>query len=292
MKDGQKKTVSSFAGRALILLIVLFLVIYLITILINSSLFFTESAEKNAKIYFEEDIARTETLARIHYNNLYKIAEKIKYAKSREEVEAEIGSHIGSDDFGDLRYYTQGNAYSANGMPVSTEISGKQYIDALAASNEEGCTPIYYDAPTQLDCIAFFVPVRGSEYVDGILSVLPARNIISVSSVINEKASVVALIEPYGKVLSDTRAEDFTLNVGNDFYEFIDTMTSDKAETQKVYEAVLTKEKTACSISTVIASVSREAVPLPIAICATAWRFIKTDRVAIASCFFFSLKVG
>ena len=264
MKNGEKKSSSSsLVSRALILLIVLFLVMYLVTILINSSAFFSESAEKNAKIYFEEDIARTETLARVHYNNLYNIAEKLKYAKSREEVEAEIGSHIGSDQFGDLRYYTQGNAYSANGLPVSTEISGKEYIDALAASNEEGCTPIYYDTPTQLDCIAFFIPVRGSEYVDGILSVLPARNIINVGSVINEKASVVALIEPYGKVLSDTRADGFSLPVGNDFYEFIDTMTSDKAETQKVYEAVFKKEKTACSISTVGGEYTFAIAPIP-----------------------------
>lgn len=264
MKNGEKKSSSSsLVSRALILLIVLFLVMYLVTILINSSAFFSESAEKNAKIYFEEDIARTETLARVHYNNLYNIAEKLKYAKSREEVEAEIGSHIGSDQFGDLRYYTQGNAYSANGLPVSTEISGKEYIDALAASNEEGCTPIYYDTPTQLDCVAFFIPVRGSEYVDGILSVLPARNIINVGSVINEKASVVALIEPYGKVLSDTRADGFSLPVGNDFYEFIDTMTSDKAETQKVYEAVFKKEKTACSISTVGGEYTFAIAPIP-----------------------------
>ena len=264
MKNGEKKSSSSsLVSRALILLIVLFLVMYLVTILINSSAFFSESAEKNAKIYFEEDIARTETLARVHYNNLYNIAQKLKYAKSREEVESEIGSHIGSDQFGDLRYYTQGNAYSANGLPVSTEISGKEYIDALAASNEEGCTPIYYDTPTQLDCIAFFIPVRGSEYVDGILSVLPARNIINVGSVINEKASVVALIEPYGKVLSDTRADGFSLPVGNDFYEFIDTLTSDKAETQKVYEAVFKKEKTACSISTVGGEYTFAIAPIP-----------------------------
>ena len=41
-----------------------------------------------------------------------------------------------------------------------------------------------------------------------------------------------------------------------------------------------------------MASVSREAVPLPMAMCLTLCLRMMPDRIAMASCFFFSLKVG
>ena len=238
------------AGRAALLLMLLFLVIYLVTILLSSSDFFADSAEKNAELYFEEDIERAEKLASAHYRNLYDIADRLKYAKSRAEVEAIVESYIGSDLFGALRYYSQGKAYSANGALVVEETSAKEYIEALAASNVQGCTPVYNDKTTQLDCIAFFIPIRGSEHVDGILSVIPARNIINVGSVINDKASVVAIIDPSGKVLSDKCLASLEETVGNNFYDFIDKITHNKTDSMNVASAVAEGKKTAISIDT------------------------------------------
>ena len=57
------KKVFANAGRALLVLMALLLIVYLITILSGSSAFFTDSAEKNAKLYFEEDLSRAEALA-------------------------------------------------------------------------------------------------------------------------------------------------------------------------------------------------------------------------------------
>lgn len=237
-------------GKAALVLMVLFLSIYLVSILFGASDFFNESAQKNAKLYFEEDIERAEALVDCHYDNLYEIVDKLRYASSKETVEQIVESYIGSDKFGDLRYYSQGNSYAANGALVITEMSGKEYIDKLAASDREGCSPVYYDKHTELDCIAFFVPIRGSEFVDGILSVVPARNIINVGSVINEKASVVAIIEPGGKALSEKCAADFDKTVGNSFYSFIDDITHNKTDSALVAEAVSKNKKTACSVST------------------------------------------
>ena len=157
-------------------------------------------------------------------------------------------SYIGSDTFGDLRYYSQGISYAANGSVVAFENSGREYIEALAASNTEGCTPVYYDVTTQLDCIAFFVPIRGSLYVDGILSIIPARHIINVGSVINEKASAVAIIDASGKVLSDTCAESFKVSVGNNFYDFTTAMTHNKTASDLLSDAVALNKKTAITI--------------------------------------------
>ena len=41
-----------------------------------------------------------------------------------------------------------------------------------------------------------------------------------------------------------------------------------------------------------MASVSREAVPLPMAMCLTPYLRMRADREEMASCFFRSLKVG
>ena len=76
-KENRPRFTSVFT-RALMLLVALLLVIYFISVLTGSSDFFAESSEKNAKLYFEEDIARAEALADAHYSNLYEIVERLK----------------------------------------------------------------------------------------------------------------------------------------------------------------------------------------------------------------------
>ena len=236
--------------RGAFLLVSLFLVCYLFAVAIGAKDFFVESAEKNAEITVEEDLARANALVAEHFDRLYDIVERLEFAKSREDVETVIESYIGSDDFGGLRYYSQGTSYAANGALVDEESSGYEYIEALSSAGIAGSSPVYYDKYTELDCIAFFVPVRGSEHVDGILSILPARNVINVGDVINDKASVVAVIDQSGKCLSGTVKEGFIENVGNNFYEFIDRFAANKTDAVRIAEAALKKEKTAVSIAT------------------------------------------
>lgn len=240
---------SEIGVMALLLLFVL-LVVYMVTVISGSSSFFKESAEKNALLYFEEDIERAEALAGEHFQNLYDIRDKVKKLDSMKAVEELIESYIGSDMFGDLRYYSNGKSYAANGALVVEETSAKEYIEALSKSEKEGTTPVYYDKNTELDCIAFFIPVRGSEYIDGILSILPARNLIDAFDVINEKSSVVSVIAPDGKLISETSAEGFNKTVGNNFYSFIDTITNNKSDSALISEAVLNLKKTAIGIHT------------------------------------------
>ena len=91
--------------------------------------------------------------------------------------------------------------------------------------------------------------MRGSEFVDGILSIVPARNVINVDAVINEKASAVAIIAPDGKVLSDAVAEGFLTSIGNNFYDFVDSISGDKTNSNALSEIVSKNEKSAYSIS-------------------------------------------
>ena len=263
-EKNKKSTLITKVGIATLLLMLVFLVVYMITVVMGSSSFFRESAEKNALLCFEEDIERAQALAGAHFDNLYEIANKVKDLGSREEVEAVIESYIGSDLFGDLRYYCDGVAYAPNGLPVASETpEAQQYIEKLTSGEVEGVTPVYTDSNLELDLIAFFIPVRGSAYIDGILSMLPARNIINVGEVINDKASAVAIIAPGGKVISATVADGFDKTIGNNVYLFVDALTNTKSDSTLVSEAIAMNKKTACSISAAEADYTVAITPLP-----------------------------
>ena len=251
MEDKKKKGNKRVTlGVAAAILLLIFTTVYMLSVVTGSTEFFKESAEKNAILCFDEDIDRANALADEHYNNLYNVANEVRKLDSRDAVEAAIEGYIGSELFGDLRYYSNGVAYSANGAVVVEETSASEYIEALAASNEPGATPVYYDKLTQMYCLAFFIPVRGSDHIDGLLSILPARNIVNVGTVINEKSSVVAIIAPDGKVISGTVRDGYNKSIGDNFYGFIDTLTNNKSDSAKINEAVLNFKKSACSINT------------------------------------------
>ena len=237
------------AGKVGLVLMAVFLAIYMITIVSGSSDFFDDSAQRNAILTFEEDVERAEMVANQHYENLYEIVDRLVYAKSPELVEDILESYIGSEQFGNLRYYSQGVSYDVYGAEVVQETSGAEYISALAQGRQKGCTPVYTDKATELDCIAFFVPVRGSLYIDGLLSIVPARNIVSVGSVINDKAEAVWIMDESGKVFADKTAEDFRESIGNNAYRFLDSFTHNKNEAETLSEAIAKNEKTAFAIT-------------------------------------------
>ncbi len=248
-KAGKKSGGIGKLGISALILAVLFLIIYLITVVSGSSSFFKDASGRNALLYFEEDIQRAEMLAEKHYENLYEIVDKVKELDSAAEVDALMESYIGSEQFGDLRYYRKGKSYAANGAEVTEETSGKEHIENISSRTVRGCTPVYYDKVTQLDCIAFYVPVNGSEHIDGVLSIIPARNIVNIGSAINEKATVVAVITSDGKVLSDKCIDGFNESVGNNIYNFVDKITNNKSDSHILSETVARNQKSVCSIN-------------------------------------------
>ena len=78
-EKNKKSTLITKVGIATLLLMLVFLVVYMITVVMGSSSFFRESAEKNALLCFEEDIERAQALAGAHFDNLYEIANKVKH---------------------------------------------------------------------------------------------------------------------------------------------------------------------------------------------------------------------
>ncbi|MBQ1963674.1 MAG: EAL domain-containing protein [Clostridia bacterium] len=235
---------AAHVGRVSIIIAVLFLTVYLITIVQASSDFYSESAQRNATIDFNNDMDGVSLLAEEHYERLYEIVGRMEYATSKEDVDAIISSYIGSEEFGDLRYYSQGVAYSPVGDVVEQETSGQELILALSQSKKAGCTSVYFDKRAQVDCIAFFVPVRGSIYVDGILSIVPAPHIVQVSEVMQARTSMVLVIGEGGEIFSSVQAPAFSTptRVGATVYDFIDDFNGDKQSANSVRD-ILSSEK-------------------------------------------------
>ena len=238
-KKADGKKFMKHVGRISIIIALLFLTCYLITIISASSSFYADSAEKNAKIYFDKDMKAASELVKVHYDRLYAIVDRVEYSKSKEDVDEIISSYIGSEEFGDLRYYSNGVAYSPSGEVVDKEISAHEMILELSQRNAAGCTDIYNDERVQIDCIAFFVPVRGSEYIDGLLSIVPADEIISVGDVLQEDTSMVAVVNSKGKMFAHIFAEGFTTNVGANIYDFLEDFTVNNKEMIDKVRAIL-----------------------------------------------------
>ncbi len=233
--------------RVSIILLIIFLSVYLISIIISSGSFVTDASARSAMLYLDRDLTLAEGLAKVHYDNLYAIADELEYAPGKEYVEEHIGKHIGSDDFGDLRYYKNGEAYDATGLPVHEM---DEAIDALALGQKPGATDVYFDSMLKKHCIALYVPVKGSSYVDGVISILEATQgfLLDTSKVIDEKASVVAIIKSDGMVLGGHVKDGSGYVLGNNFYDFIGSVTNNNDETRQVREAASGGGKTTAEV--------------------------------------------
>ena len=235
--------------KVILIVATIVLVVYLITVVAASEEYFRESSKKNALLSFESDLNMASELASVHYQNLYEVAEKVEYATSAKDVETIISSYIGSSKFGDLRYYSQGQSYSAQGVPVDVEMSADAEIRALSQSMTEGCIGAYTDMTYRTRCMAFFVPVRGSAYVDGILSIVPAYNIINLDGVLQDTALLTVLIDESGDIFSDVIADGTDYTVGDNFYTFLDKLTSDKSDANALRSEVAAKSKGVLTLS-------------------------------------------
>jgi EAL domain-containing protein (putative c-di-GMP-specific phosphodiesterase class I) len=247
-KNSTVKKLWSNLSVAVFAIAIIVLVVYLITILSSSRDYFRDSAEKNALINFEKDIANTNLLADAHYDNLYAIADRLQYASSRNEVNEIMASYVGSAQFGDLRYYSQGQSYSVYGAEISQEMHADAQIRELSKSKTEGCTEVYEDSYVKMSCIAFFVPVRGSAYVDGVLSIVPARNIISFDGFLQEKNNLIALIDASGRIYAESADTNTEITTGNNFYDYVDRVTHNKNDANAINEAIISGESGALTI--------------------------------------------
>ena len=233
-----KKIIANL-GVALLVISIIVLVAYLVTVIISSRDFFADSSESNAEADLDLDLSGTGALADVHYQNLYELADKLQYQNNKVAIDDIMASYVGVDQFGDLCYYSQGKAYSVAGVELDLEVEANAQLKALAGAKEAGCTEVYEYGSFRTSCINFFVPVRGSAYVDGVLSIVPARNIIDLDGVRQDKTDVLALIDASGRIYAEATDRDVEITTGNNIFDYIDRITSNKNDANNLSDALL-----------------------------------------------------
>ena len=236
-KQKQRTMIKRVAG----LLLVIFLVTYFASVMLNAQDFFRESAVKNATLELQENDERANALAATHYENLKKVAQAVATLKTKEEVNSVIREFVGVDEFGDLRYYADGESFSAHGAKVTEDIED---ITVLAAARNQGATRVYFDSVVEKDCIAFYMPVADTSCVDGVLSIVPARNLFSLDSLLSESAATIsaAMVAPDGKVLGNSTSEAFGHTLGNNFQTFLGSFTDDTEQERAINKDIQTPQ--------------------------------------------------
>ena len=224
-------------GRIGICITILTLVMYFISLVSGYTPFFEEAAYKNAILDLQIDSARADGMMAYHYDNLYDIGDRVAELTTKEEVDEVFSSYIGSDteEFGDLRYFSDGKVYDPQGLEDTSELDPA--IEELARARRQGCSAIYFDSPTKYDCVAFYVPID-SAVVDGIVSIVPARGIVNLDTVRNERSELVALIDTSGKILADSVSPDSDYYAGNNFFDFIKHITYSNVDSSLVMTSV------------------------------------------------------
>ena len=117
MDESKTKTPEKAKGKTDVLLlrrivsafVLLFLIVYLITVALSASAFFDESSEKNSLLRLERDAQEADRLMGIHFNNLYGIADRISEVGTKEETDDIIREYIGRDEFVGLEIIEQTN---------------------------------------------------------------------------------------------------------------------------------------------------------------------------------------
>ena len=236
------------AIKIAVIMALLILITYFASIVGGFTPFFKLSAETNAIKDLKNDSEVANDLFSVHFDDLYEVAGKIAFAESKKAVDDILGEYIGCDQFGDLRYFAGGLEFAPNGLPV--EEQENELILNLVATNKPGCTDLYFDKTVLTDCIAFYIPINGSLYVDGLVSIVPARNIVDAALMLNERADVTALITIDGKVLASATTEEFgaKYSVGNNILTFVKKITENQEEQNKVLHAISSKETEAGTI--------------------------------------------
>ncbi len=245
------KKLAPIAGRIAFLLAIMFLIVYMITVLTSSGDFYKGSAERSALLNFEKELQKAEELADVHYQNLYEITEKLTGAESTDKIKDVLMGYWGSDRFGSLRYFCGGVLYDIGGAPVLDGSAGYDLILPMALSNVGTNTAIYYDKSVECDCIAFFAPVKGSSFIDGLVSIVPVRGIINAKDIINDGNIAGIVMDEKGKVYSSVTSSSFSTSVGENIYTFVSKFTNGEDARISLSQAVESKKKLASSIETI-----------------------------------------
>ena len=218
MKSSDKKFL---IPRLFLALMAVFIAFYFISIISGFKPFYNNAAARNALVDVYKDAEITDTLIQQRYQDLYDVKENLVDTSSRDAISAVLKEYVGCSQFGDLRFVSKGKIYDVNGAEVVDEVEEIQQFIGL---NRKACSGEYHDKMVKLSCLAFYIPIVGEEHIEGLVSIVEARNFINIQPALNEDAEVVAVITETGLSLAHyvSPTLDYTLN---NYYEFIDNIT-------------------------------------------------------------------
>ena len=225
--------------RIFLALMAVFIGFYLISIISGFQPFYNNAAARNALVDMYKDAELADDLIEQRYEDLYEVKSQLTDTSSRDAISAVLKEYVGSDQFGDLRFFSEGKIYDVNAAEVVDEI---EHIQGFIGLNRRACSGEYLDRMVNKSCIAFYIPIVGEEMINGLVSIVEARNFIDASLAINENATAVAIITESGTNLGQYVREGFDYTVGNDYYKFIDTITQNPVMGNKVLLAVRSGE--------------------------------------------------
>ena len=234
-KDGKK----FIFARMFLSLMVIFVVIYFGSVIAGFAPFYQMIAERNALVDVHRDTEVADALINQRYEDLYEVKENIIDMSSHEAISESLSAYVGSEQFGTLRFLCKGKVYDVSGAEVTDEVEEIQNFSGL---NRKACSGEYLDDMVNKSCIAFYIPIVGSEQIDGLVSIVEARNFIDVTTVLNDRALAVAVITETGYNLAQMIREDLGYSIGNDYYKFIDTLAQNEETGNKVLLAIRSGE--------------------------------------------------
>ena len=232
IKDNSKKSV---LPRVLMCLLVIILVMYFISVIAGYSPFYNNSAEKNAIVAINKDTIKIEQLIDERYEDLMEVKDSIIDTSSHNAVVDALDNYIGSEQFGDLRFFSNGKIYDANGLEVTNEYAE---IKAFEGLNRRAFSGEYIDTMLSKSCVAFYIPITGSANISGLVSIIEARNFINLDNALNENSKALSIITDGGVNLCDKVKDGYNVTIGNSYFNFIESLTQDQEITQEITDLI------------------------------------------------------
>ncbi len=221
----------------------LFFAVYTVLVVTDSDKYLSSFFEKSAYVAFDEDMDNTEALAQKPYDRLYGIAERLEFAASDEDVRAVL-----SEEYQNLIYFVKDKAYRASGDEFTDADAGYAEIRAVADGSMQACSKIYFDMGDRLDTVAFYIPVRGSQYIDGLAATYPVVEIVDLDLTRREDTSLLMLIDTRGNIISESTSDSFGYTSGSSLRDLIGTMTPDGEVLEKISTILAGKTRGQCML--------------------------------------------
>ncbi len=273
------------AVRAAFLISITFLVVYIITIVSDSNTFMKAMSEQNALAAFDKEFEISEKNSEVHYDELYTIVDDIFYQNVEktiidevtgeekvvtERVERTVTSyrdiveilvpHMNKGAFEDLYFTSNGKLFRYHDDHEISADRHQNYDDLKDFINlkERSCSKVFMaifndNENRANNAVALYVPVSGSQYIDGLISVHNVHNkdLVGIS---NYGSSAMLIESTTGQVLysmfDDAYRETFDTKEHSELGSYISAISTDKFACKDILRELKNPGKFAYTLET------------------------------------------